>query len=809
MPDISSYPRVARFVNGPDESQSKDLHIRSEHGTFSTHAEAETEARKVADKVDKDAIIIQDEGGFHVYGVDEINALLPGGSFSGEVVREAPIVSFVATDPLSGAENIIGQRSTPDPAAGPSAPGSETPTAQAAQQGPPTALDRYAQKYDKDLSKVLGSAKADTIQDLNQRIRALEGAGIKITIEMDDDVFESKDKLAGFKNLLDYAVANVDVLKQRSIREIAVMDEWDGVFGTKVDLEYDKKEGVRKLEIGDDFLSDWGESLETDHAKSVGKLSKELGTTLKPAEVEKRTEIFQNIRSSLSKSFDAVNNLQQASIQGKPAERGPVISELRQTIDRLEKEVIPDAEKTFGDFSIKQERQLSEKYLETFKDTLKGLRSQLDDLDKLDTAGQLKPDQRKPANAQLADLEFNARLEKIKLVLIKGVKEIPDTNRNYLGTYVGGLGTGTSPSAGLEYARSFGRDRETVASVRAGTSAPLTSKGGNNSDIMLGLGVNHTFHSRNKILDGANAGIGVGFSRQTPFFVGVSAGNSWYLNDYHGLKGEWSAVGSVNATVGTYNNVGASLSVHKQFGDKVEFEGYGELSLWNQAAEVEGEFAAFGKDKNVYLTAGVGTNKLVYAGVGFADKYELEVGLGGVSFGKDSNNLPGESSWEAGLRILPLPLPYFRHQRVPGYQFSYGDKSTEYITPNGTFMTIKEDDKGNKVREAYVPDAKASSNPNQIVYRQVRSKEQLDKLDEAPKREITLGPLGYLTVVENGETIVEDGLIKKQLTEAELGIITDQAGVLWYDRMNPESTHQSLGTRRQDMPLPLYRAVHY
>ena len=72
-----------------------------------------------------------------------------------------------------------------------------------------------------------------------------------------------------------------------------------------------------------------------------------------------------------------------------------------------------------------------------------------------------------------------------------------------------------------------------------------------------------------------------------------------------------------------------------------------------------------------------------------------------------------------------------------------------------------------------------------------------------------VGPLGYLTVVENGESIIEDGLIKKQLTEAELGIITDQAGVLWYDRMNPESTHHSLGTRRQDMPLPLYRAVHY
>ena len=150
---------------------------------------------------------------------------------------------------------------------------------------------------------------------------------------------------------------------------------------------------------------------------------------------------------------------------------------------------------------------------------------------------------------------------------------------------------------------------------------------------MLGLGVSHTFHSNNRLIDGANVGVGVGFSRDTPFFVGVTASNSWYLTPYHGLQDETSVVGGLHATIGSFNNVGGTIDVHKQLNGRVDFEGYGEVSLWNQAAEAELEFA-LSKDKDVYLTAGIGTNKLIYAGIGIADKYELEVGLGGISLGK-------------------------------------------------------------------------------------------------------------------------------------------------------------------------------
>lgn len=853
MPDISSYPRIARFVQGPDDAKGKELFIRSEHGTFATHAEAEQAALKVADAANQDAVIIQDAEGFHVYGVDEISAMLPGGSFSGEVVREAPIVSFVATDPLTGAENVIGQRSA----------GAAEPEAAMS----PTAFDNYVKKYHKQIDKVLGPEAASTVKQIDDLIHQLEASGLKITIEMDDDVFEYKDKIAGFKNLLQYALQNQQALQERSIKEIAVMDEWDGLFGTKCDLEYDKKHGSRRLEIGDDFLNDWGESLDLNDAKSVKKLGKELGATLSEPELQQRSEIFQDIRGSLAAGYDSINALQQASlstpapvssatsgpassaptsstpaaasvsaessseisavspatpeIQGdaeapagprttapagttpatspaRPAAdsraaRETVIREFEQTLDRLQKQVIPKAHDTFEKFGVKQERQISEKYLETFKNTLEALRAQVDYLKQ---------------HADIEPLEYNARLEKLKLLLVKGVQEIPDRSRNYLGSYVGGLGNPGKPSAGVEYSHAFGDDRETVASVQAGTSAPLKTTGVNKTDIMLGLGVSHTFHSRNKWLDGTTAGVGVGISRETPFFIGVSASNSWYLNDYHALQGEGSVVGGLHATIGSYTNIGATINVNKALGERVEFEGYGELSLLNQGAEIEGEFA-LNKDKSVYLTAGVGTNKLAYVGVGINDKYELEAGLGGVSLGKDSNNLPGESGWEVGLRFWPLPLPFFRHNRVPGYQMGYGDKSTEYITPNGTFMTIKQNAEGDKYRQAYIPDPKAAGGDRSIAYRLASKAEDLQHLDQAPLREISIGPLGYLTVRENGETIVEDGLIKKNLSEAELGIITDQAGVLWFDKMHPQSQYHSLGTRRDEMPLPLYRAVHY
>lgn len=777
MPDISANTRIAQFITG---DQKTDLKVRADKGVFRSHAEAEAAAKKLADAPDTDAVITQDEQGFHLYAVDEISSLLPGGNLSGEVVREAPIVSFVATDPLNGNENVIGQQA-------------EAPSTDPRPQDlPPTVLDRYVQRYSKEVDKVLGPNKDAEIAELNDMIRSLEAHGMKISIEMDDDVFEYKDKFEGFKNMLTYAHQNFEALQQRSIREIAIVDEWDGIFGTKVDLEYDKKEGLRRLEIGDDFLNDWGESHQIDDHTSIKKLTNELGDTLSDSEIEQRTEIFQDIRQNLTGTYDGLNHLQQASLQGKPLDREATYAAMSESLDHLDKEVMPHAEKVFKDFSIKHERKLSQHYLETFKDTVDSLRDQLKEL--------------KDHSGEMSDLEFNGRLEKLKLLLIKGTREIPDS-RNYVGAYVAGMNDAAGPSAGVEYARTLGSNRNTIASLRAGTSAPLKTQGGNHNDIMLGMGVSHQFSSRNKWLDGAQVGVGVGFSRDTPFMIGASASNSWYLNDYHGLPGEWSAVGTVHATVGTYNNLGAMLNVHKEVTDRVDFEGYGELSLWNQAAEVEGEFA-LDKNKDFYLTAGVGTNKLVYAGIGFHDKYELEVGLGGVSFGKDSNNLPGESGWEVGVRMFPLPMPYFRNYRVPGYQFTYNDQSREFITPNGTFMTIKDED-DQKLRQAYVPDPNASLKQNQIVYRMVHSKEELEHLEDAPSREISVGPLGYLTVVENGEKIIDDGLIKKQLTEADLGIITDQAGVLWFDRMQADKDKVAMGVRRSEMPLPLYRAVHY
>ncbi|MBF2052927.1 MAG: hypothetical protein IGS03_05595 [Candidatus Sericytochromatia bacterium] len=779
MTDLSAHPttRLARFVTPGGE---REMHIRSSHGRFATHAEAEAAARELADAPDLDAAIVEDgEGGFALYGVDEVHSLLPGGSMTGEVIREAPIVSFVATDPLSGEEQIMG-RQAQNPAA-------EAPTANL----PPTPLDRYAERHGKQLDKVLGSEKAAVLGEMNELIHSLQVQGLKVDIELGDDVFESRNKLDGFRNMLHYAHDNLDALRSRSIREIAIVDEWDGVFGTKVDLEYNKKQGTRRLELGDDFLNDWGKSGSPDHDKSLKKLESNLGETLSESELNQRSERFKDLRHSLVETYDTLNHSQQAALRGESVDPQRLVAELDQTLTHLEKEVLPQAEREFKNFSVKQERRVSEHALDRFKDNIETLRAQLDQLRSAE---------------DMSQLELNGRLEKIKLMLVKGVNQIPE-NRNYIGTYVGGVASASGPSAGLEYSRTLGQNRSTTASLRAGTTSPVQAKGGGD-DIMLGLGVAHRFDSRNALLDGAHAGIGVGFSRETPFFIGASAGNSWYLNDYNGLEGQGSVVGQAYATLGTYSNAGVSVHAHKALNSRVDFEGYGEISFWNQAAEAELELA-LNRDKDIYLTGGIGTNKLIYGGVGFADKYELEVGLGGISFGKDSNNLPGESGWEVGLRHFPIPLPYFRHQRVPGYQFSYNDKSTQYITPGGTFMTIKTDAQGQKFRQAYIPDPQATVKDNQIAYRRAQSKAEAEDLQNAPLREITLGPTGYLTVVEDGEVIVRDGLIQQPMTEAELGILTDQAGVLWYDRMNAERDKVALGTRRAELPFPLYRAVHH
>lgn len=776
MSQITPNSRIAQFMT-PDGPQ--DLKVRSDHGSFASHAEAEAKAKELADAADRDTVIIQgNDGSFHVYGIDEVHSLLPGGTMSSEVRREAPIVSFVATDPLSGEEKVMGRSA--------SAPAQNAP-----RELPPTVLDRFLERFGSDIDDDVISGPQE-LAEVNQLIRQLEMQGMKVTLEMDDDIFEDRDKFEGFKSLLHYAQDNLQALQMRSIKEISVIDEWD-VFWSHTDLEYNKKTGVRTLEVGDQFLRNWND----DAAESVSDLNDELGETLSDSELSQRSEVFRDIRQDLTQSFDEINRLQQSSVRGETRDPEAAFTRIESRLKRLEEEVIPQAEDVFDDLSIRHERKLSQRYLETFSETTKALRHQMEELRAQNEAG-------------LSELEFNARLEKLKLLLVRGVNEIPES-RNYFGAYASGLGQGgevAPPSVGLEYSRTMGQSRNTVASLRAGTTAPLKAMGGDSNDIMLGMGVSHRFSSRNHLLDGANVGVGVGFSRDVPFFIGASASNNWYLNDYHALEGEWSAVGNLHASVGTYSNVGAMLNVHKQVTDRIDFEGYGEISFWNQAVEAEGEFAMT-QDKDFYLTGGVGTNKLLYAGLGFADKYEVEVGLGGASLGKDSNNLPGESSWEVGVRMFPLPMPYFRHQRVPGYQFTYHDDSRQFITPNGSFMTIKQDANGEDYRQAYIPDADAPLEENQIVYRQVRSREELAHLDSAPTREISIGPLGYITVVDNGETIIEDGLIRKNLTEAEMGIITDQAGVLWFDRIKADESKVALNARRGEMPLPLYRAVHY
>ena len=77
-----------------------------------------------------------------------------------------------------------------------------------------------------------------------------------------------------------------------------------------------------------------------------------------------------------------------------------------------------------------------------------------------------------------------------------------------------------------------------------------------------------------------------------------------------------------------------------------------------------------------------------------------------------------------------------------------------------------------------------------------------------PIREISVGPLGYITVKENDKTLIEDGFITTPMNNADLGIITDQAAVLWFDKMSTQESN-SLSKRRKELPLPLFRPIHY
>ena len=72
---------------------------------------------------------------------------------------------------------------------------------------------------------------------------------------------------------------------------------------------------------------------------------------------------------------------------------------------------------------------------------------------------------------------------------------------------------------------------------------------------------------------------------------------------------------------------------------------------------------------------------------------------------------------------------------VPGYQFTYEDNSKEYITTNGSFMTIKKDKDGNENRISYVLDPKSGTDSNEIAYRIVKSEKDLKNFENLPIRE--------------------------------------------------------------------------
>jgi hypothetical protein len=753
------------------QTSVSELFVKNDHGAFATKEEAEKEALKLARAPDADAIVIKDdETHFHVYTIDEVHPHMPVGGAAGKLISEAPIVSFVITEPLTGKENILGQR-----------------TAQEIKP-PKTSIEGYVEKFNPQISKILGTEKDSFIDLLKNYELNLKSEGISINIELSDDVFENKDKLLGFKNFLQYTNEHVDTLKERSINNVSIVDEADNWWGVKVDLDYDKKAGKRTLTLGDDYLDDWGESLNLLDKSSLKKLDNTLGKKLTDAEMTGRSTIYRDMNDKFKNTYQQLNLLQQNLETATPEEFKKIVDSLKTEIEKIEKDSIPEARTKFKKLSVSDESEISLDYLEKFENTNKDIKENL---------GKLQD-----GNHNTDLLQTRALIEKTKILLIKGVSESP-APVNHFTTYVNSSLNNPIPGAGMMYSHSFGEDESTMASIKLGYT-PFKNGDATTSNMMVGVDVGHKFYSDNKLLNGTNAGVGVGIGITAPLFAGVNVNNSWYLNDYHGQGDELSVVGGAYASVGTYNNIGAYVDFNKQLSSNVEIEGTGELSLFNQNVEIEGEFKLL-KNKDLYLTAGIGTNKLLYAGVGFAGKYELEAGLGGISFGKDSDNLPGESSWEIGIRTY-LPIPYYKYHQVPGYQFTYADKSKEYITTNGTFMTIKEDEHKEEHRVSYVVDPKVETKDTEIAYRVVKSKEELDNMDKAPLRKINIESLGYLTVTEGGNLLIDNGRIVSPLTNADVGIITDQAGVLWFDKRK-SAKEPSLSLRRNEIPLPLYRPV--
>ena len=741
------------------------VEIKSDIGVFDTQQEAEIKAKQVADSDKEDAVIIKEGNKFHVYSIDELNSKLKEQNYAGKIVESVPVFEFVATDPLTEQELILQKSDNKVDYTN-------------------LAITKYEEKYSKQMQKVLSSkhqAVIKQLKELENKIRTEHGIDVKI--ELSDDVFENKDKIEGFKYLLNYVYKNADELKARTIKTINVVDEWDNWWGYKLDLDYEKNKG-RVLTIGDDFLDDWGESKNLNNKDSVKRIEKTLGKKLSEQELTNRSQTFIDTKLEFRELFAQLGDLQK-SIDISPEEaknKTKIVSDsLKQINDLLQK-----SKSEIEKLSIKEERKMSLDYLKTFE--------QIYSL--ADKEWKLFNKDFNSANPD--NLSLMARTEKLKLMLLKE-PEIAVEKRNYLGTYVSGSGSNI-PGMGLTYERSFGREGNTTAYANLGYGSKNDS-----DDILFGVGVRHTFNSYNSVIDGAKVNVGIGTGAINPLFVGVSANNSWYLGNYKGLREQGSFVGGLYATVGTYNNAGVWVDYNKKLNDRVEVEGSADLSFLNQDIEAEAE-VSLTKNKGVYLTGGVGTNKFLYAGVGFSDKYELEVGLGGISFGKDSNNLPGESSWELGIRTYLPFLPFFKHHTVPGCNFTYKDDSKEYISSKGVFILEKKVN-GTITRQSFIPQVSPFKDTRAINYRIIKDKEDLKNTDKAKIRELSIGNLGYITVKDGNKTIIDDGRFMAPLSDAEVGIIVDQTGVLWYDKMKKRQndTKQTVGVRRDDIPLPIFR----
>lgn len=82
-------------VWGNDEN----IEVTSDGGTFNSIEEAEEAAREIADSDYEDALIVEEDGAYHVYGVEEIRDKF-GGGWSNNKIYDAPAnsVEFIMTD---------------------------------------------------------------------------------------------------------------------------------------------------------------------------------------------------------------------------------------------------------------------------------------------------------------------------------------------------------------------------------------------------------------------------------------------------------------------------------------------------------------------------------------------------------------------------------------------------------------------------------------------------------------------------------------------------------------------------------------